>query len=46
MLKGNCKDNQAALGLMVDHDFKALIQNFLIDKKNLITFGYTPFAFK
>lgn len=46
MLKGNCKDNWASLHLMVDHDFKALIQNFLIDKKNLIISGYTPFAFK
>lgn len=46
MLKGNCKDNGAALGLMADHDFKALIQNFLIDKKNLIISWYTLFAFK
>lgn len=46
MFQGNCEDNWATLGLMADHDLKALIQNFLIDKKNLIIFKYTPFAFK
>lgn len=46
MLKGSCKGNWALVGLMVDHDFTALIQNFLIDRKNLIIFRYTSFAFK
>lgn len=39
MLKGSFQDNWATPGLMADHGLKALIQNFLIDKKNLIIVG-------